>query len=722
MNYNPNIVGHGYNQAVLRVERRPTQVPHTKDELLEILDILADCGVEAWWYSVSAKGSYPLFPSKVLPYKKDVAVDYYPWLVEEAHKRDIVLYSWEYLNTAPLLMQEHPDWRVKYLAGPELVTTETERHGHFACLRSPYGELLKDFCVEVVNDIGFDGIWFDGCYQFGPAEDGFRWTCCCERCTKAFKDETGLDLPKKIDWNDPAFPTYLQWRYRFFENYWESLANHVRSRNKTALVAFNFFNRHYMGTVSGSPLHRHKMDALVAGEGTVLTLQMQTKILRAISDKYPPEVWTALHDGVKLSYPFRPNPDPISAIFYAQTAATAGGFASFGLPAPKDCRETLKAMADALKPIKPYIGGNPVKLCGLVFSGANKDFANPNLPGARQNAGKHKPAVDNAYGMGFLLNDLHYPFEIVLDNQLDATLKQYKIIVLPDVQCMSDEAAIQLENYVQNGGILIACGECGTKTLDGSPRTTGVLDKLLGIKTRHDTLDYCILEPETEILRQGILPDRYMISGKARLVETNNEATVLAKGRGMPPKAQTANHDKQTETQPGTATTVSATPIPIDHEKTTGVAISERNVNGGRAIFVAPAIGLDYSQNPNRRSREVIKQLTGQVDLPFTTDAPAGVVVTAWQKDGNLIFHLLNQPATMRRMLGYSSALNPEDVTPTGPITIHFPGNAASVFSPVPETNVTYENADKHVIIQVSRLEQHAVVVVVPQPNSVETP
>jgi hypothetical protein len=719
MSYNPKIVGHGYNQAILRVEHRPTHGPHTKDELLEILDILADCGVEAWWYSVSAKGSYPLFPSKVLPYKEDVAVDYYPWLVEEAHKRDIVLYSWEYLNTAPLLMQKHPDWRVKYLAGPEIVEKETDRHGHFACLNSPYGDLLKDFCVEVVNDIGFDGIWFDGCYQFGPADDGFRWTCCCERCAKAFKDETGLDLPKRVDWKDPVFPAYLQWRYRFFENYWESLANHVRSKNKTALVAFNFFNRHYMGTVSGSPLRRHKMDALIAGEGTVLTLQMQTKILRAISDNYPPEVWTALHDGVKLSYPFRPNPDPTSMIFYAQTAATAGGFASFGLPAPKDCRETLKTIADALKPIKLYIGGNPVKLCGLVFSGTNKDFANADLPGATQNAGRHKPAVDNAYGMGFLLNDLHYPFEIVLDNQLEETLKQYKIVVLPDVQCMSDEAAVHLENYVRNGGTVIACGECGTKTLDGNRRTTGVLDKLLGIKRRQDTLDYCVLEPETARLRQGILPDRYMISGKARLVESNNEATVLANGRRMPSRAKmVANHDKQTETQAGPATSAAGTPG--DQEKTTGVAISERNVEGGRAIFVAPAIGSDYSQNPNRRSREVIKQLTRHVDLPFVTDAPAGVVVTAWEKDGNLIFHLLNQPATMRRMLGFSSALNPEDVTPTGPITIRFIGKAARVFSPVPETNVSYENADNHVIIRVLRLEQHAVVVTGPHSCPVE--
>ena len=705
MIWNTQTIGHGYNDCILRVEHRPLEKPHTREELIEILDLLKNAGVEAWWYSVSAKGSYPLFPSKVLPYKKDVAVDYYPWLVEEAHKRDIVIFSWEYLNTAPLLMEEHPEWRVKYLRGPEIVKEEKERHNHFACFNSPYGELLKDFCVEVVNDIGFDGIWFDGCYQFGPAVHGFRWTCCCEYCARKFKNTTGLNIPQNIDWQDPVFHEFIKWRYRFFADYWKELADYVRSKNKTALIAYNFFNRHYRGAVSGSPLENYKTDALIASEGTIKTLKMQIKTLRAVSDNYPPEVWTPLLDGVKLSYPSRPNPDPASSVFYAQAAAAAGGYASFGLGlAPAEYVGTLKTMSKALALLKGNVGGEAVKMCGLLYSGMTKDFAYEPVPGASHFADKNKPVVDNVYGTGFMLDALHYPYEVVLDNQLNK-LDDYKVVILPDAQCMADSSLEYLRRYVENGGILVALGECGTQTLSGEIRDNGVLDPLFGIRKRYDNRDYCVLEPVVDYLKNDGLPDKYMISGKGRLLEVDDDVEVLACGRISETKRGIPNHDKQTEDNKV-----------IRKENITGVsdsgiAICRRQIGKGKAVYIVPAIGSDYSQNPNRRSREVFKRVLGKIELPYTVKAPANVLVSAWRKDGRLIFHILNQPASMLNMSGFASALNPEDFAPTGPVEISLSGDFTEVSSPYPGLRFDYEKKENLISIIIPIIEQHAIII-----------
>ena len=705
MNYNNNLTGHGYNDCVLRVEHRPLERPHTKDELIKVLDILKENGVEAWWYSVSAKGSFPLFPSKFLPYKKNVAVDYYPWLVEEAHKRDIVLFSWEYLNTAPLLMEEHPDWRVKYLKGPEIVKEEKDRHNHFACFNSPYGELLKDFCVEVVNDIGFDGIWFDGCYQFGPADDGFRWTCCCEYCAEKFKDTTGMDIPQTVDFKDPVFQKYLKWRYRFFMDYWKELADYVRVKNKTALIGYNFFNRHYMGAVSGSPLEQKKMDALIAGEGTVKTVKMQIKTLRAVSDNYPPEVWTSLHDGTKLSYPSRPNPDPASIVFYTQAAAAAGGYASFGIgPRPADCAGTLGEMAGALAPLKGNVGGEAVKMCGLLYSGMTKDFAYEAVPGETQFVSKNKPVVDNVYGAGFMLDALHYPYEVVLDNQLDK-LDDYKVVVLPDAQCMADSSLEYLRKYVEKGGILIALGECGTKTPTGEVRGQGVLDPLFGISKRYDNCEYCVLEPVVDYLKNDGLPDKYMISGKGRLLEVEDDVDILARGRILRHRGGVANHDKQTESNKASRIEN------VAEISESGVAVCRRRTGKGQAIYIAPAIGSDYSQNPNKRSREVFERVLGKIEFPYIVKAPANVLVSAWRKDRRLIFHILNQPATMLNMSGLASALNPEDFAPTGPVEISFSGDFTDVSSPYPGLRFDYEKKEDLINMKIPVIEQHAIII-----------
>jgi hypothetical protein len=58
------------------VEHRPKRKPHSREEILRILDTLVEGGVDAWWYSVSGKGSYPLFPSRILPHEEKVAIDY----------------------------------------------------------------------------------------------------------------------------------------------------------------------------------------------------------------------------------------------------------------------------------------------------------------------------------------------------------------------------------------------------------------------------------------------------------------------------------------------------------------------------------------------------------------------------------------------------------------------------------------------------------------------
>ena len=84
----------GYAAAPYRIEHRPTFALDSRETLLGILDALHAADVKAWWYSCSAKGSYPLFPSKHLPYRDDADAEIFPWLSEQAHQRGIALFSW----------------------------------------------------------------------------------------------------------------------------------------------------------------------------------------------------------------------------------------------------------------------------------------------------------------------------------------------------------------------------------------------------------------------------------------------------------------------------------------------------------------------------------------------------------------------------------------------------------------------------------------------------
>ena len=691
MAYKPGRVGNGYLDSVLRIECRPMVAPFSRAEIIRHLDAMAEAGVDAWKYSVSAKGSFPLFPSKVLPYREEHAEEgYYQWVVEQAHARGITILSWEYLNTAPLLTARHPEYRVRFLGWDD---RRKERDDFFACFLSPYGQLLKDFCVEVVNDLGFDGIWFDGSCLFGwGGMYSYRWFCCCDRCAEAFGKATGLDCPREINWADDTFKRFVQWRYDVFEDYWVELADYVRARNAHALVVYNYFNREYFGAMNGSPLRRRPMDALISSENRCLTAQMQLRVNRAVSDRYPVETYTTRYSGARPLRPLCGNPDPTANIYFARAAATVGGWSTIGTD-PIESQDLLAAISAAMRPVAPYVGGEEIRCCGLVFSGATVDFGHLDaVPSSTSAEGpepfdvfhrRQKPAMDMVWGMSFLLNALHWPFDVVMDNQLDpGALAPYQVLILPDVQCMDDSAAAGLAAYVEAGGTLLATGLVGTRDVLGRPRRTGVLDELLGIVSRSDASGPCTPELQTQRLRGADLPARFGISGVARPVRVADDVIVHA----------------------------------IAAEEPSCAVVCERKVGKGRALFIASDIGMEYAQNTNRRTREVVRRLIGQVSLPYETDAPANVQVTAWRQGQDLVFHLLNQPSSMYRVPGVTPdyaplSYAPEDFTPTCPIRITVAGKADRVFSPTGQAEVSAGRRDGRIVVTLDRLDMHDVIV-----------
>ncbi len=74
---------------------------------------------------------------------------------------------------------------------------------------------------------------------------------------------------------------------------------------------------------------------------------------------------------------------------------------------------------------------------------------------------------DGFEGTFYLLADSHIPFDVILfgDNIWTNTsisltqLSKYDVIVLPETKCLTDEQVSLLEQYVQNGGIIIGVGE-----------------------------------------------------------------------------------------------------------------------------------------------------------------------------------------------------------------------------------------------------------------------
>ena len=125
---------------------------------------------------------------------------------ELCHKEgiDVIFYyslifnNWAY--------EQHPEWRIIDLNGKG----SRERHGQagrygVCCPNSPgYRKFVSEQIKELCQNYEFEGIFFD--MTFWPT------VCYCSNCKKRYREEVGKELPRIIDWDDPAWINFQKKR------------------------------------------------------------------------------------------------------------------------------------------------------------------------------------------------------------------------------------------------------------------------------------------------------------------------------------------------------------------------------------------------------------------------------------------------------------------------------------------------------------------------------
>jgi hypothetical protein len=698
----------GYATAPLRVEYRPKIHPMSEDEILRWLDLLEAAGIRAWWYSVTGPHAVVLFPSRHLAYSQQaVPAEHFRWVARQAHDRGISVISHMSLAASPLSLREHPDWSMRYLEPRDPSQPISRR---VPCFASPFRQRLTAFCVEVLTELGYDGFWFDS----NALHDAGGMGCTCHRCAELLARDTGLPMPTRFGFDDPAFRQWIRWRQRFWMGYWQELTDAVRLARPQALLIFKGNVRLNHTVETAVPLGRSPKGALIADEVDWRPNQalLQMKCHRAMMrGETAPETWLGMSDGTTIWRPAGPEPEPAGLTLLGLTCMTGGGFASIN--GDPQCAGTLRAASAELNKRDGYVGGEPVRYMGLAVSGATNDFAHRvGTQHARPQEGVDiaagsMPAWQAVHGMHYLLNALHLASEALLDDQLDDLneLRRYPVVILSDIQCITDASAAALTRYVQGGGVLIATADSGTRDELGSPRASGALDELLGIRQRVTEPAYIILEDFADDLNAG-LPQRFKISGTGRLVSVGPDVRVLAGGEIIYPRFRSDS-----------LSTVPADPPAV----TRGAAITERRVGRGAAVYIAPNVGLGFSPNPNRRSRQLLDRLIRRYAAPpYEVDAPPDVAVSAWgplegdggKHGGRTVFHVLNQPANYCRLDDANLPSHIEDVPPTGPVTISLPGRPGEVYCPT-GGSITIRQVDGQTLVTLARLEMHEVIVCV---------
>ena len=352
--------------------------------------------------------------------------------VEACHKRGIKVPAYISLQTDLYTADRHAEWQVLSADGSISEPYKSD-FWKTLCLNTPYVDFLKAHIREVLETIPVDGLWLD---IMKPKD------CSCRWCRERMREE-GLDPTNSRDRQLNGYQVILEFT--------SDLSKMIRSIKPDCLIYYN------SGHVT--PFHREAGQAYTHFE------------LESLSST---EKW---------GYPFFQN-----EARYARTLgkeivgmtgkfqSSWGDFHSFKNKAALefDCFLPLALNAKCSIGDQLYPNGrlDPVTydLVGSVYSQV-KD-KEPWCRGAEAvteiavfTPEEFRLVIDNDHPSGLwgankILLEGGFQYDVI-DSKAD--FKSYKLLILPDHIPVDDQFAAKLENYIQQGGKVIASFESGIK-------------------------------------------------------------------------------------------------------------------------------------------------------------------------------------------------------------------------------------------------------------------
>jgi hypothetical protein len=349
----------------------------------------------------------------------------------------------------------HPDWFGIYSDGKP-----TEYAGTYqAC---PNGMWLQDYAMkilrEALTDHKPDGVFFNGVgfsvNDYGQRERG---QCVCNNCRAAFRKMYNLELPKAYNFSDPNYRSYLEFQDRVVADVFarmQKLADEL-------IPGAPIFQGDYVG--------RGELQRRVSRPAPEWPYQSGEQV-RAAMARNPGRPFSSTSTA-HIDYPWRQVTETADyhILRFAQQLATGGRLDLYlmGTLASQADQTTLPPVSKLFKweaaNSRHYLKTGPASRIGIWSSEANQRFAAA-TPWSRFAQGSSRGAY-------MALVDSRLPFHFINGETVVkgvTKLSGFDVVITPHILCMSDQEAAALDEFVSNGGLLIASGM--TAGFDGAGR------------------------------------------------------------------------------------------------------------------------------------------------------------------------------------------------------------------------------------------------------------
>ncbi len=403
------------------------------------------------------------YPTDFLPPVDGMDPQWIPGVIREAHKQGIAVICWNVFNVQDVreiddfrIAHRYPEWKMEYIDEPGNVYGP--RVG-MCVTASPYLREHAKLLREIAG-MGVDAMWFDGFYLAGiphPARPG----CVCSYCRDAFFDDTGLELPRSVDWTDPAFRRWVRWRNERLTAAARYVTSEIRDVRPDLPVIFNYNHWPFASKdwETGLPLWKTgdygvSQHAYTADESfSWVMLGYKAQLSHDLNPDYS-DIWRfgrPLFDADSV-----PDGERIHELQIKQHLLAALTFGTIPWRSTSDYPQVQKRNNAALALREDSLRTESAATVGLVVSQDTHDFWG-HAPGANNLIAYR----DSILGTWLLLTERHIAFDLVFDNELESVPERCQTLILTQTVCLSDRRASALLDWTEEGGTLIATGAAG---------------------------------------------------------------------------------------------------------------------------------------------------------------------------------------------------------------------------------------------------------------------
>lgn len=427
---------------------------------------------------ISAGGYVAYYPSQVpLHYVSKYLGDTDPFgtLVEGARRLDMHVMA----RVDPHAIHQdaadaHPEWvmvdrdgnKVRHWAYPDVWVT---------CAYSDYNfKFMPQVLREITANYDIDAIFANRWQGHG--------VCYCDACRTDFKAATGHDLPLSNSLDDPAWLAWGGWRRTKLSQLvveWDEVMKAVKPH--TSFIP-------NMGSVSlmefDLPMIEKYCPFLCVddqgrrGTEPVWMSGRNGKRMRATFRDRPAILITSI--GPEEAYRWKDAVTLGPEIQAWMDSGTAQGllpwFTKFnGVVPDQRWVEPVAESFDLHARLEP----------ALLASTPTAEIAilDPTTTLRHHDHQSRRDAEAHDLGFYQALVEARLPFEMLSDAAMTPErLDQFKVLILANSTCLSEEQAEALEAYVARGGSLVVAHETGTRTPSNERRATPLLADLLGYR------------------------------------------------------------------------------------------------------------------------------------------------------------------------------------------------------------------------------------------------